>query len=1044
MPKKTTNSPLSTKEKLEDNVVNKVEKVENLETVEDNNSTKKQPTKTVKRRTSKKETTETIKEQLETTTNQNNDVLDTKQSTNTENKIVENLSTEKTEQIKTLKEEDKITQTKTLKKKIENIENNNTNTENQVDDENVAILKNSEFKELKHKNIKRSDSLKEQKVFIAKTIEVADTQQVDEKEGDIKVINLDSPEDNDDDKGPLLVSETKKKIKKPKKNKKDDTEIIRFNPSLKEGLNDEQVESRLKDGLVNVCTKSNEKTYLQIILSNVFTFFNTLCFIIAAILLTIYIKKGILKENITNMLFLIIIICNMTIGIIQEIKAKMMVNKIKLMVSPSATVIRNADEHEMPITDLVLDDIILLSPGKQIPADCIVVEGEIEANESLLTGESVPVKKKKNAELYSGSFVVSGKAKARVEKIGDNCYNAKLAQKAKTYKKPNSELLKSMNAIIKFVGIIILPIALLTLIDLVSNNDVVSALPLFSKDWANAIWDELPNIMGRLAASVIAMIPAGMFLLTSMALAVGVIKLAKKRTLVHDLYSIEMLARTDVLCLDKTGTITDGSMEVKSIIQLDLSYVSSMADIIGSMLTALNDNNQTTLALANHFGYNKEYSAKAIIPFSSARKFSAVTFRNGETYMYGAPEYVLKTRNPDIEKQVKIQTKKGFRVLLFARCNGEIENDKIGLEREPICLIIIEDHIRADAQKTIQWFKSNNVQVKVISGDSPMTVSEVSKKVGVDRADLYISLEGLSEQQVIDAADSYTVFGRVTPEQKCTLVKALKAKGHKVAMTGDGVNDILALKEADCSIAMASGSEAARNVSNLVLLDNNFNSMPSVVAEGRRVVNNVQNSASIFLVKTMFTILISLFYLILPNESFPFQPRNFLMMELFMSGLPTFFLALQPNDDIIKGNFFANLIFKVIPGGLTMVFNIIMCYVTNILLKDVVGLTMTPDYFMTMCCLVLTFTGMIILYKTCKPINFYRGMLLTVDFILLFVTMFVLPKMFIFNLGFTPFNLSNINELVYFLATLAILLISTYIYSNLLKIFEHIKEKIIN
>ena len=861
---------------------------------------------------------------------------------------------------------------------------------------------------------------------------------------DVKVIDMDSPEENIEEKGPLLVTEAKKNKKKRNKIKINEKDIVRYEPSIKEGLTDEQVNQRIDDGLVNVVSKTNEKTILKIILTNTFTFFNTLCFILATILIWIYVEKGIMKENLTNMLFIVIIFCNLSIGIIQEIKAKLMINKIKLISSPTAKVVRESEEREIMISDLVLDDIIVLTPGKQIPADSIVLEGEIEANESLLTGESVPVKKKKNAELYSGSFVVSGKAKARVEKIGDECYNAKLAASAKQYKKPDSQLMKSMSSITKFIGVIVLPLALLTLIDLMSNYAEVEITKLFTKESLEAIWEVLPVIMGRLAASIIGMMPAGMFLLTSMALAVGVIKLAKKRTLVHDLYSIEMLARADVLCLDKTGTITDGTMEVKNVTTLDVNYATSMYDIIGSMLSALNDNNQTTIALANEFGYNKEYTAKTIIPFSSARKFSAVTFRNGETYMYGAPEYVLKTRNPDIEKQVKIQTKKGFRVLMFAKCEGEIVDNKISTDRKPIALIIIEDHVRENAKSTIKWFKDNGVDIKVISGDNPMTVSEVSKSVGIEKAEQYISLEGFTEQQVIDAADQYTVFGRVTPEQKRTLVKALKAKGHKVAMTGDGVNDILALKEADCSIAMASGTEAARNVSNLVLLDNDFGAMPSVVAEGRRVVNNVQNSASIFLVKTMFIVMIVLFYLLLPNESFPFQPRNFLMIELFMSGLPTFFLALQPNDDIIKGNFFANLISKVIPGGLIMVFNIIICYVANILLQKVSGLTLSHDFFMTMCCLVLIFTGMIILFETCKPINFYRGLLLTIDFSLLFFTMFILPELITFNLGFIPFKITDISQLVYTLVTALILSVSCSLYRNLLKLSNDLKEKIVN
>jgi cation-transporting ATPase E len=377
------------------------------------------------------------------------------------------------------------------------------------------------------------------------------------------------------------------------------------------------------------------------------------------------------------------------------------------------------------------------------------------------------------------------------------------------------------------------------------------------------------------------MIPAGMFLLTSMALAVGVIKLAKKRTLVQDLYSIEMLARADVLCLDKTGTITDGTMKVNNVIQIKLDFKYTLDNLIGSMLTALDDNNQTSRALITHFGYSKEMTAISTLPFNSTRKMSGVTFSNGETFVFGAPEYVLKTKNAQVDNLVKTYASKGFRVLLFAQCDGVIKDDKIPAKRTPIAIVVIEDHIREDALDTIEWFKKNGVAIKIISGDNPITVSEVSRRVGVENADKYISLEGLSQQQVIDAADKYTVFGRVSPEQKCILIKALKAKGHKVAMTGDGVNDILALKEADCSVAMASGSEATRLVSNLVLLDSNFASMPSVVAEGRRVVNNIQKSSSLFLMKTIYTMLLSIFCLIIKID-YPFSTKQVMLLEFLV------------------------------------------------------------------------------------------------------------------------------------------------------------------
>ena len=487
-------------------------------------------------------------------------------------------------------------------------------------------------------------------------------------------------------KAPRIL-ENKEKSKKDKKNKKKDAEkeVERFLPSYKQGLNDEQVQQRIGEGCTNVVDNKNTKTYAQIFLSNIFTFFNILCITVAVALI-------VAQAPIKYLMFMIPFTCNLVIGIIQEIRAKITVEKISLMVSPIATVVRNKEEKDIPVEELVLDDIVMFSNGKQICADCIVVDGEVEVNESLLTGESVSIKKKKGAILYSGSFVVSGKCYARVDKVGNDSYTAKLSAKAKRYQKPKSELMNTLNTIMKFIGIAIIPLTILTFLDVIHNATRTEAV-------------------FYTAGSTVGMIPAGMFLLTSMALAVGVVKLARKRTLVQDLYSIEMLARTDVLCLDKTGTITDGTMKVFSVIQVNSSFEQNISDIMGSMLTALDDNNQTSRALAMHFGYSKEFTAKEIIPFSSARKFSAVTFKNGETYMYGAPEFVMKTKNPDLDKQVKSYAQKGFRVLLLAKVNGEISGEKISDKRDPICLIIIEDHIREDAPATIQWFKNNGVQI---------------------------------------------------------------------------------------------------------------------------------------------------------------------------------------------------------------------------------------------------------------------------------------------------------------------------------------------
>ncbi len=743
-------------------------------------------------------------------------------------------------------------------------------------------------------------------------------------------------------KAPRIINKEPEKESKKKKKEKGSTPVVRFNATVKEGLTSEQVQQRIEEGRTNVVQNKNTKTYRSIILGNIFTFFNLLSFFVAGMLLSVGSWK--------DCFFLIIVLANMIIGIVQEIKAKKTIEKISLVSTPMAFVVRDKVESKINVKDVVLDDIMVLQTGKQICADCIILEGTVEVNESLLTGESVSIKKTKGDTLYSGSFVVSGKCFARVEKVGNDTYTSKLAAQAKQYQKPKSELMGTLNLIITAIGIIIVPLGVL----------------MFNNNYKTLDYDVVSTIE-KTAGSIIGMIPAGMFLLTSMALAVGVIKLAKKRTLVQDLYSIEMLARTDVLCLDKTGTITDGTMKVSNVVQLkpDLKY--TLDNLIGSMLTALDDNNQTSRALITHFGYSKELTSINVLPFNSTRKMSGVTFSTGETFVFGAPEYVLKAKNPQVDSLVKTYASKGFRVLLFAQCDGEIKDDKIPLKREPIAIVVIEDHIREDARETIEWFKQNNVAIKIISGDNPITVSEVSRRVGVENADRYISLEGLSQQQVIDAADKYTVFGRVSPEQKCILVKALKSKGHKVAMTGDGVNDILALKEADCSIAMASGSEATRLVSNLVLLDSNFASMPSVVAEGRRVINNIQKSSSLFLMKTLYTMLLSIFCLIMKVE-YPFSTKQVMLLEFFVIGIPSFFLALQPNNERIKGKFLPTLLSKALPGAIILFLNVVACYFFDL----GVG---TSGQYQTMAALAITFVGLDLLLRLCKPLDVFRGAL---------------------------------------------------------------------
>ena len=773
-------------------------------------------------------------------------------------------------------------------------------------------------------------------------------------------------------RAPRIIPKEEEREDKSRQKKKEKVEITRFNPSSKNGLSSTQVQQRIEEGCVNIVENKNTKTYRSIILGNIFTFFNMITLFIAGALISV----GLWSQC----FFIVIVLANMAIGIIQEIKAKKTIEKISLVSSPTALVVRDSLESKIAVNEVVLDDVMILQTGKQVCADCIILEGTVEVNESLLTGESVAIKKSKGDILYSGSFIVGGKCYARVEKVGNDTYTSKLASQAKQYQKPKSELMGTLNIIIAAIGVLIIPLGTLMYMNnyTANNYDIVSTI-------------------GNTASSIIGMIPSGMFLLTSMALAVGVIKLAKKRTLVQDLYSIEMLARADVLCLDKTGTITDGTMKVSNVIQIKTDLKYTLDNLIGSMLTALDDNNQTSRALITHFGYSKELISTNVLPFNSTRKMSGVTFTTGETFVFGAPEYVLKAKNAQVENLVKTYASKGFRVLLFAQCDGEIKDDKIPLKREPVAIVVIEDHIREEATETIAWFKENGVAIKIISGDNPITVSEVSRRVGVENADKYISLEGLSQQQVIDAADNYTVFGRVSPEQKAILVKALKAKGHKVAMTGDGVNDILALKEADCSIAMASGSEATRHVSNLVLLNSNFASMPSVVSEGRRVINNIQKSSSLYLMKTIYTMLLTLFCLLMKIE-YPFMPNQVMLLEVLVIGVPSFFLALQANNDKIKGRFLPNLLSKALPAALILFLTVITCHFFDVTFG-------TDGQFTTMASLSLTLVGFVILHRLCKPYDVFRGILFA-SMITIFVLVLALGGGTFF--GYVTLSLQNV------------------------------------
>ena len=799
---------------------------------------------------------------------------------------------------------------------------------------------------------------------------------------------------------------------------KDDLIVERYNPDIKVGLSNEDVESRIMAGLSNVMDTGSSKSVSSIVIANLFTFFNFLNFSIAVWLLSV-------GAEFANFFFLGTVSANIAIGIIQEIRAKKMIDKLSLLSAPTANVVRDSGDYEISVSNIVIDDILYLNSGKQIAADCVVREGTLEVNESLLTGESDPILKRKGDTLYSGSYVVSGSCYAQVTAIGNDIYIQKLTSQAKVYQKPKSDLLASLKIIIRTVAGIIIPLAGLLFYTMTTNTSL-----------------GYEDIVKATTGAMIGIIPSGLFLLTSMALAVGVIRLAQNNTLVQELYCIEMLARVDMLCLDKTGTITDGTMSVHSTVELEPYDKLSTKNIVSAMINALNDTNLTSQALSDRFGTAKRIRHKNTIPFSSARKFSAVEFERYGTFVLGAPEYVLKNQYPEtIKVQVNRFAEEGFRVLCIARTDESITDDYTFKTLTPISLITIEDTIRPDAEDTIKYFKENQVGVKVISGDNPVTVSKIAQRVGIVDADKYISLEGLSDKDVVRAAGRYTIFGRVSPGQKRLLIESLKNNGHTVAMTGDGVNDILALKEADTSIAMASGSEAARNVSHLVLLDSNFSSMPKVVSEGRRVINNVQKVAVLFLTKNIFTLLL-IIIAIARRGVYPIQPSQLILIDYLVIGIPALILALEANNKRVEGNFLLNVIKKALPGALVVMINSLIVFG----LASVLGMNQLQTS--TIIVISATFTSLLVLLRLSLPFNRVRGTVYVLMIIAFVASIIFLPSFFNYAPFFTqeyyPVDPLTVPQILLLLSISQAAFPMMYILSNMTRWIKEVIASMIN
>lgn len=700
------------------------------------------------------------------------------------------------------------------------------------------------------------------------------------------------------------------------------------------GLTSAEVAEERRRGNVNVVKEKAGKSYGRIIADNLLTFFNLVWAIVSVVLIAF--------GSFTNLTFLAVVIPNILIAVVLEIRAKRAVEKLSVTTEPRATVIRDGALCEIDVADIVLGDIMRIEMGKQVLSDAVVVSGVAEANESMLTGESDAIRKAEGDTVLAGSFLVSGSVFVKVIRVGKDNYVHKIEHAAKGFKAPASNLFRDMNKLIKYIGIFMVPMA----------------AALFVTNWF-AYDGVLDVTVIKTTGSIIGMIPAGIYLLVTVTLALSVIKLSRKRTMVQDMYSIEMLAAADVVCLDKTGTITDGTMCVRAVESLDGTPCEEIERIMALVEGSEESINNTSRALIERFGTSKAEIGEKV-PFSSARKYSAVRFADGSCYAIGAPHFVPAPVSEELEESIRLHAAEGERVLLLVRLPD------LASEGVAIAMIAISDRIRPNAKETIAKFQEQGVIIKIISGDHAATVSTIATRVGVNNAENYISCEGLTDEELVAAAENHAVFGRVTPEQKVLLVKTLKANGHVVAMTGDGVNDTLALKESNCAIAMADGSEVARKVAQIVLLDSDFGTLPDVVREGRRCINNVRQSAVLFLMKTIFTICLSLFA-VFTVSGYPFEPKQFMLLELFVIGIASVLLALEPNNKRIEGDFLKSVLVRSTPNALVMFVPVLLIMIIGML-----GLGVTDVVRNSTAMIVVTLVGLVNLVALCRPFTKWR------------------------------------------------------------------------
>ena len=736
--------------------------------------------------------------------------------------------------------------------------------------------------------------------------------------------------------------------------------MVRYNPSFETGLSEQQVRQRQQENLINHDTTIKTKSVSTIIAQNTCTLFNLVNVILALAVISVGSYK--------NMLFMGVVLSNLFIGIVQEIRAKRTIDKLSLLHAQQAIVIRNSEEKTIPLNEIVLDDILSYYQGHQVAVDCVIRSGKCQVDESFLTGESDAVEKNVGDALLAGSIIISGHCYAQADKIGEDTYIASISKEAKYLKKVKSEMMETIKKIIRIISVIIFPVGFV-----LYNNQ----LTIPGQSYQEAVVQTV--------AALIGMIPEGLVLLTSTVLAVSVVRLAQQQVMVQELYCIETLARVDVLCLDKTGTITEGALILDNILPLGKTSQAEIETGLSALTTYLDDHNSTFMALKASEQKLSTYPVLATYPFSSQEKRSAVTLAGKGTYILGAAEFILEELTEEIQELLLRYS--NYRILLLAHTNADYQPKVKVSAAEPLALLLIKDKIRSNAPDILAYFAEQDVKIKIISGDSLPTVSGVAKDAGIVNWHKGIDMTTIkTSEELKAAAEKYTIFARVTPEQKKGLICALKEQGHTVGMTGDGVNDVLALREADCSIAMASGSEAARNVSQLVLLHSDFAALPHVVAEGRRSINNLQRSASLFLVKTTYATIFALLFLFI-QQPYPFIPIQMTLISSLTIGIPSFLLALEPNYERVKGGFFRNIISKALPGGLTIVLNLL------IILFSASYLGLSQDQISTMCLILTGFTGFVVLKRIASPLNLRRTVLL-VTLIILFIAAILLFPLF--------------------------------------------------